>query len=166
MQSSYSKRRSVLAERSKAQSGSNRVAVWPENRIGMRVRVVERVLRAPSGLVGSFPESAANRRNRSICPSRLDRPIPGDSGPIGLQSGCSLRRPSGLRRTRPRSTRLVTRLVIVTPTAHGAAHRTQYPKDQAEDDQDDTDCPKDGVTPKKGRDDQADDADGDQVCLR
>ena len=89
-------------------------------------------------------------------------PDSGDSGPVGLQSGCSLRRPSGLRRTRPRSTRLV----VVAPTAHGAAHRTQYPKDQAEDDQDDTDCPKDGVTPKKGRDDQADDADGDQVCLR
>ncbi len=56
-------------------------------------------------------------------------------------------------------------LVVVAPTAHGAAHRTQYPKDHAKDDQDDTDCPKDGVTPKKGGDDQADDADGDQVSL-
>ncbi len=57
-------------------------------------------------------------------------------------------------------------LVVVVPTAHGAAHRTQYPKDRANDDQDDTDCPEDGITPKKGRHDQANDADGNQVCLR
>jgi hypothetical protein len=56
-------------------------------------------------------------------------------------------------------------LVVVAPTAHGTAHRTQYPKDHAKDDQDDTDCPKDGVTPKKRRNEQADDADSDQVSL-
>ena len=49
---------------------------------------------------------------------------------------------------------------------HCAAHCAQYPKDHAKDDQDDTDCPKDGVTPKKGRDEQADDADGDQLSLQ
>ena len=65
--------------------------------------------------------------------------------------------PLGRGQTRP--------LVVVASTAHGAAHRTQYPKDHAKDDQDNTDCPKDGVTPKKGRDEQADDANGDQVSL-
>jgi hypothetical protein len=66
--------------------------------------------------------------------------------------------PLGKAQTRP--------LVVVATPPHGATHRAQYPKDHAKDHQDDTDCPKDGVAPKKGRDDQADDSDRDQVCLR
>ena len=57
-------------------------------------------------------------------------------------------------------------LVVVATPPNGAADCAQYPKDRTKDHQDDTDCPKDGVAPKKCRDDQADDADGDQVSLR
>ena len=51
--------------------------------MGMRARVVEPVLWAPSGLVGSFPESAANWRNRGIRLSGLDPSIPVIPAPLG-----------------------------------------------------------------------------------
>jgi hypothetical protein len=50
----------------------------------------------------------------------------------------------------------------VAPAEHRAAHRAQYPKDQAQDDQDATDYPKEGAVENK-REDDADDANGDQV---
>lgn len=52
--------------------------------------------------------------------------------------------------------------VVVATPPHGAADRAQYPKDHAQDRQDATDHPKDHAV-ENSREDEADDANGDQV---
>ena len=120
------------------------LAVFIERQVGAEWELLAGELPRP-GAATRRP-SAGRPRNRHCCSwhGRLlpSRPAPRPSAGAAIGLGMASRRSwgrGGLGRSAPSS----------SADRPRRAHRTQYPKDHAEEDQVDTDCPKDGVTPKR-----------------